>query len=36
MAQIMLNEIPQMNFKIVNELSVTERGEGGFGSTGVK
>ncbi|MGL6131065.1 MAG: dUTP diphosphatase [Fusobacteriaceae bacterium] len=35
-AQIMLNEIPQMNFKIVNELSVTERGEGGFGSTGVK
>ncbi|MGL6098904.1 MAG: dUTP diphosphatase [Fusobacteriaceae bacterium] len=33
-AQIMLNEIPQMNFKIVSTLSSTERGEGGFGSTG--
>ncbi|MGL5716136.1 MAG: dUTP diphosphatase [Paraclostridium sp.] len=35
-AQIMLNEIPQMNFKIVSALSSTERGEGGFGSTGTK
>ena len=33
-AQIMIIPYPQIEFEEVNELSNTERGEGGFGSTG--
>jgi len=33
-AQLIVEPIPTMLFKQVNELSETERGEGGFGSTG--
>lgn len=32
--QIMILPYPQISFNVVNELSETERGEGGFGSTG--
>lgn len=32
--QLILMEIPKMNIQIVNELSETERGIGGYGSTG--
>ena len=32
--QIMILPYPQIEFKEVEELSSTERGEGGFGSTG--
>jgi len=35
-AQAVLKEVPRANFVIVGELSTTERGEGGFGSTGEK
>jgi len=35
-AQGVLAPVTKAKFKVVNELSVTERGEGGFGSTGVK
>lgn len=33
-AQIMIIPYPKVEFDIVNELSTTKRGEGGFGSTG--
>ena len=33
-AQIVLNEVPQIQWSFVDELSETERGVGGFGSTG--
>ena len=33
-AQGVLNEVPQANFIIAEELSDTERGDGGFGHTG--
>lgn len=35
-AQGVLAPVTKAKFKVVNELSATERGEGGFGSTGVK
>jgi len=35
-AQLVINEIPQVTFEVVKKLSETERGVGGFGSTGVK
>lgn len=34
-AQAMLINVEQVRMMIVNELSETERGEGGFGSTGI-
>ena len=34
--QIAIREVPETEFIIVNELSETERGSGGFGHTGVK
>lgn len=34
-AQLVFAKYEQASFKLVNELSETERGEGGFGSTGV-
>lgn len=34
-AQGIIVPIPQVEFEEVEELSITERGEGGFGSTGV-
>lgn len=33
-AQMVINKIAQISWEIVNELEVTERGEGGFGHTG--
>lgn len=33
-AQLVLNKVEQMNFVLVEELSDTERGTGGFGHTG--
>jgi len=33
-AQIMLNAVIPSKLKVVDELSETKRGEGGFGSTG--
>ncbi len=33
-AQMVLNEICQAHFEEVEELDITERGQGGFGSTG--
>lgn len=35
-AQAMIIPVEQVDFEEVDELSDTERGEGGFGSTGVK
>ena len=35
-AQLVLAEVPQAVFEEVDELADTERGEGGFGSTGVQ
>ena len=35
-AQIMIIPHPPIEFEEVNELSETERGEGGFGSSGIK
>ena len=35
-AQLMIIAIPEVQTEEVNELSETERGEGGFGSSGVK
>jgi len=35
-AQIELHKVEPLAFKIVTELSKTERGEGGFGHTGIK
>ena len=35
-AQLVINEIPTVKIEIVNELSSSERGIGGFGSTGIK
>ena len=34
--QMKIQESQQFNFKVVDELSETERGVGGFGSTGVR
>ena len=34
--QMKIQETKQFQFEIVSELSETERGKGGFGSTGVK
>ena len=34
-AQLVVNKCEQAEFYLVDELTVTERGEGGFGSTGV-
>ena len=34
-AQLVVNKCEQAEFCVVDELTVTERGEGGFGSTGV-
>ena len=33
--QLKIQKAEQLNFEVVDELSETERGEGGFGSTGV-
>jgi dUTP pyrophosphatase len=35
-AQIVIAEFQKTNFEIVNDLSSTSRGSGGFGSTGTK
>ena len=35
-AQICFEQVPVVTWKVVNELSETERGTGGFGSTGTK
>ena len=35
-AQMIINKFEQAEFKLVEELDETERGEGGFGHTGVK
>ena len=35
-AQLMIIPYPEVEFEEVEELSVTERGTGGYGSTGVK
>jgi dUTP pyrophosphatase len=34
-AQLVVSKCEQAEFYLVDELTVTERGEGGFGSTGV-
>lgn len=34
--QGVINKVPQANFEVVEELDETERGSGGFGSSGVK
>jgi dUTP pyrophosphatase len=34
-AQMVIAPVFRLNFEVVNELSDTERGAGGFGSTGV-
>lgn len=33
-AQLVIQQVPKVKFEVVPELSVTERGAGGFGSTG--
>ena len=33
-AQLIIIPYPQIEFKVVDELSITERGEGGYGSSG--
>ena len=33
-AQLVIMEVAKANFNVVSELGVTERGDGGFGSTG--
>ena len=35
-AQLVIQEVPVVTIDVVDELDVTERGEGGFGSTGKK
>ena len=35
-AQLVIQEVPVVTIDVVNELDATERGEGGFGSTGKK
>ena len=35
-AQMIINKFEKIEFELVNELDETERGEGGFGHTGVK
>jgi dUTP pyrophosphatase len=35
-AQLVLNKVERIKWEVVDELSQTERGEGGFGSTGVR
>lgn len=35
-AQAIIAELPKVTFVITEELSETERGEGGFGSTGIR
>ena len=34
--QLAIREVPKVNFIVVNELSETERGEKGFGSSGMR
>lgn len=34
-AQMVIQKVPEVELSIVNELSETDRGEGGFGSTGI-
>ena len=34
-AQLVLNKVPEVQWQIVDELEESERGEGGFGSSGV-
>jgi len=34
-AQLIINSLPSISFEETSELSSTERGEGGFGSTGI-
>ena len=34
--QLMIMPVIQPNYEVVDELDETERGEGGFGSTGIK
>lgn len=33
-AQMVINKLPEVEMEVVNELNETQRGEGGFGSTG--
>ena len=35
-AQMVINKFEQANFEVVEELDETERGEGGYGHTGIK
>ena len=35
-AQMIISPVPTIEYKIVEELDETKRGEGGFGSTGIK
>ena len=35
-AQMIINKFEQAEFELVEELDETERGEGGFGHTGIK
>ena len=35
-AQLIISPVPKVNYVEVKELDETERGEGGFGSTGIK
>ena len=35
-AQMVINKFEQAEFEVVEELDKTERGEGGFGHTGIK
>jgi dUTP pyrophosphatase len=34
-AQLILHKLPKLEFEVVDDLDETDRGEGGFGSTGV-
>jgi dUTP pyrophosphatase len=34
-AQLILHKLPDLEFEVVDDLDETDRGEGGFGSTGV-
>jgi dUTP pyrophosphatase len=34
-AQLILHKLPDLEFEVVDNLDETDRGEGGFGSTGV-
>ncbi|CRH77071.1 deoxyuridine 5'-triphosphate nucleotidohydrolase [Chlamydia trachomatis] len=35
-AQLVVVAVPQVNLVVCNELTETQRGEGGFGSSGVR